>query len=91
MQQHPENSGKLVVIPGLSAYDPANQGQGDQGSITQIPESHRHGSPRREITRITKVRLVLHASLPTVAPTEEGCANKKLSDKLPQTGILDER
>jgi hypothetical protein len=79
MQQHPENSGKLVVIPGLSAYDPANQGQGDQGSITQIPESHRHGSPRREITRISKVRKVLHTLPPRVAPTEEGCASKKLS------------
>jgi hypothetical protein len=72
MQQHPENSGKLVVIPGLSAYDPANQGQGDQGSITQIPESYRHGSPRREITRIIKVRLVLHTLPPRVAPTKKG-------------------
>jgi hypothetical protein len=81
MQQHPENSGKLVVIPSLSAYYPANQGHCDQRSISQIPESYRHGSPRREITRITKVRLVLHTLPPRVAPTEAGCANKKLSGR----------
>ena len=64
MQQHPENSDKLVVIPGLSTYDPANQDHGDQcsTSFSQIPESYRHGSSSREITRITKVRLVLHTA-----------------------------